>query len=184
MRTLSRAVPLVLAVLAATPCRAAVYLTQAQALAEAFPGARCERRSFALTPEQARAVESRARVKLPSRLVTAYAAWRGDTLAGTAFFESRTVRTMPGVFMVVVAPDTTVTRVEVLAFHEPPDYQPPARWLGTFAGRGLDDRLWPGRGVHHLAGATLSARAVTESTRLALALYEAVVVPALGREGR
>ena len=169
---------------AAAPSGAAVYLTQSQALAEAFPRARCERRSFALTPGQARAVESRARVKLPSRLVTAYAAWRGDTLAGTAFFESRNVRTMPGVFMVVVTPDTTVARVEVLAFHEPPDYRPPARWLGTFADRGLDDRLWPGRGVHPLAGATLSARAVTESTRLALAIYETVVAPALGPENR
>jgi Na+-translocating ferredoxin:NAD+ oxidoreductase RnfG subunit len=173
-----------LASLAAPPCGAAVFLTQAQALAEAFPRARCERRSFALTPEQARAVESRARVRLPSRLVTAYAAWRGDTLAGAAFFESRTVRTMPGVFMVVVAPDTTVARVEVLAFHEPPDYQPPARWLAGFAGRGLDDQLWPGRGLHHLAGATLSARAVTESTRLALALYETVVAPAIVAGGR
>ena len=87
------------------PCAAVTYLTQPQALAEAFPRARVERRIFALTPDQARAVEGRARVRLPSRLITAYPAWRGDTLAGTAFFESRTIRTMPGVFMVVVAPD-------------------------------------------------------------------------------
>ncbi|MGH7731951.1 MAG: FMN-binding protein, partial [Candidatus Eiseniibacteriota bacterium] len=121
----------------------ATYLTQPQALAEAFPGARTERRSFALTPDQARAVEGRAGVRLPSRLITAYPAWRGDTLAGTAFFESRTIRTMPGVFMVVVAPDTTIARVDVLAFHEPPDYAPPERWLDRFERRRLDERLWP-----------------------------------------
>ena len=173
----------------AAPCAAVVYLTQPQALAEAFPGARVERRAFALTPGQVQAVEGRAHVRLPSRLVTAYAAWRGDTLAGTAFFESRTIRTMPGVFMVVVAPDTTIARVEVLAFHEPADYRPTARWLDGFGRRRLDDRLWPARDLRNLAGATLSARSVTESARLALALYETVVVPALrgapaAREGR
>lgn len=163
----------------AVPAGAATYVTQAQALAEAFPGARIERRPFALTPDQALRVEGRAHVKLPSRLVTAYAAWRGDSLTGTAFFESRLVRTMPGVFMVVVAPDTTIARVEVLAFHEPPDYRPPARWLEGFARRRLDDRLWPARDLRNLAGATLSARSVAESARLALALYETVVVPTL-----
>lgn len=173
----------------AAPAVAGIYVTQSQALAEAFPGARVERRTFALTPDQARAVEGRARVRLPSRLITAYPAWRADTLAGTAFFESRTIRAMPGVFMVVVAPDTTIARIEVLAFHEPPDYRPPARWLDGFARRRLDDRLWPARDLRNLAGATLSARSVTESGRLALALYETVLAPAFAgapaaREGR
>lgn len=168
---------------------AAVYMTQAQALAQAFPGARVERHAFALNEAQARAVESRARARLSSRVLSVYAAWRGDSLVGTAFFDARTVRTMPGVFMVVVAPDSTVGRVDVLAFHEPPDYRPPARWLGLFGRRRLDDGLRPGGDVRNLSGATLSTRAVTECTRLALALYEIVAVPALtdetrSREGR
>ncbi|MGH7731248.1 MAG: FMN-binding protein, partial [Candidatus Eiseniibacteriota bacterium] len=69
--------------------------------------------------------------------------------------------------------------VELLAFHEPPDYTPPARWLDRFARRRLDQRLWPAGDLRNLAGATLTARSVTESARLALALYETVVVPAL-----
>ncbi len=164
---------------AAVPTGAETYLTKSQALAEAFPGARIERRPFALTPGQVRVVEGRAHVKLPSPLITVYTAWHGDTLAGTAFFESRLIRTMPGVFMVTVAPDTTISRIEVLAFHEPPDYRPPGRWLDGFARRRLDDRMWPARDLRNLAGATLSARSVTECARLALALYETVVAPTL-----
>ena len=156
-------------------------MSQQQALAEAFPGARLERRALALDEEQVRAVQERAQAKLASRLQVAYLAWRGDTLAGTAFFDRRTVRTMPGVFMVVVAPDTTLARVDVLAFHEPPDYRPTARWLGLFARRRLDPGLWPQRDIRNLSGATLSARAVTESARLALALYERLVAPTLSR---
>lgn len=154
-------------------------MTQAQALAEAFPGARVERKAWALSADQVRAVQSRARVKVESRLVTAYLAWRGATLVGTAFFDARVVRTLPATFMVVVAPDSTVARVDVLAFHEPPDYLPPARWLGLFGRRRLDDPLGPARGIPNLSGATLSTRAVTESVRLALGCFETLVAPSL-----
>src|SRR5262249_34713121 len=136
------------AAIAATACApsragAMVFTTPAQALAEAFPRARVERKSFVLTDAEFDAVRRRAKVKLDSKLASVSLAWRGDTLAGTAFFDSRIVRTMPGVFMIVVAPDTTVARIEVLAFHEPPEYRPPPRWLGLFTRHRLDDRLWP-----------------------------------------
>jgi len=159
---------------------AAVYMTQSEALAQAFPEARLERRPFFLSSQQARDVERLARVKAPSKLITTYLAWRGDTLQGTAFFETRVVRTMPAVLMVVIGPDTTVARVDVLAFHEPMDYLPGSRWLGLFPKRKLDDRLWPGRSIRNLSGATLTTRAITESVRLSLALFEKVVAPALG----
>ena len=162
-----------------TAAGATVFTTRPQALAEAFPGARIEQRSYVLKDAEAQSVQRRAGVKLASRVASAYLAWHGDTLAGTAFFDSRIVRTMPGVFMVVVTPDSVVERVEVIALHEPPDYHPPARWLRLFGGHRLDERLWPRRDIRNLAGATLSARAVTESVRLALAYYETLVAPAL-----
>ena len=158
--------------------RAEVLMTRDEALGQAFPGARIERKTFALTVAEAAAVERHAHAKAGSRLVNAYLAWHGDTLAGTAFLDTRIVRTMPGVFMISVGPDTTVQRVDVLAFHEPSDYRPTTRWLGQFARRRLD-RLQPGGDLRMLAGATLTTRAVTESTRLALALYADVVAPSL-----
>jgi len=167
--------------LVARPSGAAGYSTRADALAIAFPGARLENRSFVLTAAQVRAVERRAQVRVGTKLLSVTLAWRADSLAGTAFFDSRVVRTMPAVFMVTVAPDTTVERIEVLSFHEPPDYRPPARWLTSWGRRGLDDQLWPRLGIRNLSGATLSTRAVTESVRLALALYETVVAPSLAR---
>ena len=166
---------------AAAPARATVHLSRDQALALAFPRAHTETMSWVLTDAQTRAVAQRAKVKVRSKLLAATAGFRGDTLAGVAFFDSRTVRTMPGVFMVVVGPDTTIARIDVVAFHEPPDYRPASRWLGLFGRHRLDDGLWAGHDIRHLSGATLSARAVTESARLALAAYELVVAPDLAR---
>ena len=156
---------------------ATVFMTQKEALEQAFPGLRVERLPLVLTEAELKAVQKRARVKLSSMLAAAYCGWRGDTLVGTAFFDTRTVRTMPAVFMVTIAPDTTVARVDVLAFHEPPDYRPPARWLGLFGRKRLNDQLWPQRDIRNLSGATLTARAVTESVRQSLALWELLVAP-------
>lgn len=168
----------------APAANAEVFTTREQALAEAFPGAAIERRSIVLDARQGAAVQKRARAKLETRVGGAYVAMRGDTLLGTAFFDTRNIRTMPGTFMIVIAPDSTVARVEMLAFHEPQDYRPPARWLAQFRGRPLSDRLWPKREIRSLSGASLTSQAVTESVRLALALYEVAVAPTFAREKR
>ena len=150
-----------------------------RALAEVFPGAQVERRSWILDDARRSAVERRAQAKLGTSIVSAYVARHGDSLVGAAFLENRTVRTMPAVILTVIAPDTTVARVDVLAFHEPPDYLPARRWLDQLTGRRLSPSLWPGRDLPTLAGSTLSARAVAESARLALALYSVMLAPEL-----
>lgn len=168
-----------LSLAAASAASAAVYMTQPQALAEAFPSARIERKAFVLTEAQVKAVQQKARAKLTSKIVTEYVAWRGDSLQGAAWFDTRTVRTMPAVLMVVVAPDRSISRVDVLAFHEPPDYRPTSRWLALFPGQRLEDRLRPGGSIRYLSGATFTTRAVVDATRLALALYDELVTPGL-----
>jgi len=181
MRARTAAAAAVLAAALAAPphAGAGVLMTRDQALASAFPGATLERRSIVLDDGQAEAVQGRAQARLVSRVYGAYVATRHDSLLGVALFDTRTVRTMPGVFMTVIAPDSTVARADVLAFHEPDDYLPPGRWLAQFTGRAATDGLRPGRGIHGITGATLTARSVSESVRLSLAIYTLVLAPAL-----
>jgi len=149
------------------------------ALAHAFPRARIERRTLALSPADVAAVERRAHARCEPRLVTAYVAWRGDTLAGAAYTDRRVVRTREAMLMISIAPDTTVARIDVLAFFEPPDFRPPARWLERFHGARPNAPLTPGRDVPRLAGASLTSRAVSESARLALAWHALLLAPQL-----
>jgi hypothetical protein len=165
----------------AGPAHAATLQTLDGALAQAFPLARIEKRTLALSEADQKAVSARAHARCDARLVTAYVAWRGDTLAGAAFTDRRTVRTREALLFVAVAPDSSIARIEVLAFFEPPDYRPPPRWLARFAHRRQDARLAPGGAVPNLAGATLTSRSVAESARLALAWHELLLAPALAR---
>ncbi len=176
-RTSGLAAALALALLAATPARATVYASQAEALAEAFPDAeRIERRSVALSDEQAAEVERLSGAPLESRLVTLHTALRGDAPLGYAWIDVHVVRTHPEALLVVLLPDGSVRSLRVLAFYEPTEYQPPERWLAQFVGERAATPGASGR-VHAVAGSTLSSRAATRSVRRALALFRVLVAP-------
>ncbi|MBI2387814.1 MAG: FMN-binding protein [Elusimicrobia bacterium] len=142
-------------------------MSQKDALAIAFPGAAPERRTAFLTDAQAKAVETAARSRLPSKVWTYYVA--GST---TAYFESHLVRTMNETVMVVVGAGGEVRFVEILSFAEPDDYLASKRWLGQLPGRRLDDDLAVRRGLRNIAGASLTADAVTRAVRRALAVHQ------------
>jgi hypothetical protein len=178
------AIVFALALAGAAPAHAGAVPPLDEGLARAFPGARIEKRTLALSLEDVSAVEARAHTRCEPRLVTAYVAWRGDTLAGAAWTDRRVIRTREAVLLLAVAPDTSLVRVDVLAFFEPLEYVPPSRWLALFRGRGSRKPLTPQRSVPVVAGVTLSSRAVNESARLALAWYEVLLAPQLAGHAR
>ncbi|MBI4418926.1 MAG: FMN-binding protein [Ignavibacteriales bacterium] len=154
---------------------AQVYLTKNAALEQYFSGSSVERRTLFLTNEQVSAIQTAAKARVPSRVVTYYVGKNANGTSGYAFFDTHVVRTMPATIMIVVNPDSTVRAVEVLAFYEPEDYRPPARWLHLFDGKTLRSDLWLKRGIQNIVGATLSAQSITDAVRLTLALYQTAV---------
>jgi hypothetical protein len=67
--------------------------------------------------------------------------------------------------------------VHLLAFHEPAEYLPPARWLAQFDARGLDDELSLRRGIAGIAGSTMTASAITAAVRRVLAIHALAIAP-------
>lgn len=153
------------------PLPGKVFLTVEEALDLAFPDCTVETRNHVLTrPEQER-VEELAGVPPEGAVVRSYRATHQDVLVGTAYVEAHTVRTMREVLLVVVSPDHTLRRIEVLAFAEPLEYLPRESWYAQFEGRPLDDELSLKRAIRGVAGATLTARATTDAARRALAIH-------------
>lgn len=155
---------------------ARVFASKSEALESAFPGAdRVASRTVVLTDEQVRRIESLARARVETRLITVHTGFEGDRVLGYAFIDVHVVRTLPEAFLVVLTPEGSVRSLRVLAFHEPEEYLPSKRWLAQFVDRKLDEDLALRRGIHGIAGSTLSARAVTASVRRALALYAVLI---------
>lgn len=156
-------------------------MTQDKALAEAFPRAAVARRDAFLTDAQAKRVEELAGSPPVTLVVAYYVATKDGKPAGTAFFDTHIVRTLPETLMIVVDPSGAVAKTEVLSFDEPKEYLPKPRWFELFRARRLDRDLAPGRGIPVVTGATLTSRAVAAAVRRALALHAVLVAPGDGR---
>ncbi|GJQ20840.1 MAG: hypothetical protein HBSIN02_11950 [Bacteroidia bacterium] len=152
-----------------------VFLTKEAALEIYFSGGRVERRTLFLTDHQVSAIQSEAKARVPSKVVTYYVGRNEQGALGYAFFDTHVVRTMPATIMIVVNPDSSIRAVELLAFYEPEDYRPPDRWLDLFRGKMLQNDLWLKRGIHNIVGATLSAQAIADAVRTTLAMFQIAV---------
>jgi hypothetical protein len=146
--------------------------TQQEALALAFPGAQLTRREHFLTEAQAKAVQAQAGTALTGLWQVAYEARRDGKLVGVAFFDTHRVRTLNETAMIAVAAEGKILRVEVVAFKEPEEYRAKEAWVHQLEGRRLDPELSLKRGIRPLAGATLTANALTDASRRGLALFQ------------
>ncbi len=155
---------------------AKVFYAKDEAVRAAFPEADViEKQTFFLTDDQKKQIETLARTPLDSKLVTMYTGKRGQKLLGYAMIDVHTVRTLPEAVMVVLSPDGRVASTLILAFYEPLEYLPNERWLKQFDQARLTPDLRVGGRIAGITGATLTARAMTESVRKVLALYQILI---------
>lgn len=162
----------VLAPLALTlPLFAALPTTQ-EALALAFPGAQLAREEHVLTEAQAERVKKLAQVEVPGRWTVVYEARKNGALVGIGFFDTHRVRTLNETLLVAISQEGRILRVEAVAFREPPEYMAKEAWVRQFEGKALDSQLNLTGVIRPLAGATLTAHAMTDAARRCLALHQ------------
>ncbi|MBI2222822.1 MAG: FMN-binding protein [Acidobacteria bacterium] len=145
-------------------------ITRDEALAAAFPGAVIKAEQVFLTAEQQRQAASLAGVGVPSALVARYVATKDGQAVGRAYVDTHVVRTKKESLLISLDAGGRVKRIDVTAFLEPPEYRAPHAWAKQHQGRPLDDDLRLHRAIRPIAGATLTARAVTEAVRRVLAI--------------
>jgi Na+-translocating ferredoxin:NAD+ oxidoreductase RnfG subunit len=150
-------------------------LTQDEALRLAFPdAARFDRQTAFLSEAERAAAEAAAAegIRIDRTVVTYYVARdAADSILGVAYFDAHIVRTLDEVLMIVVGRDDTIRRIDVLRFREPPEYRAPDGWIDLLEGRALNAELSMKGDIPNITGASLTARAVTQAARRALALH-------------
>jgi hypothetical protein len=155
---------------------AKVFYAKEEALRTAFPEADViGKETFFLTGDQKKQVEALAHTRLDSKLVTVYIGKRGQKPLGYAIIDVHTVRTLPEAVMVVLSPEGRVASTLILAFYEPLEYLPNERWLKQFDQAKLTPDLRVGGRIAGITGATLTARAMSESVRKVLALHQVLI---------
>ena len=169
-------VSLGLVVALASPAATKVFASRSEAIEEAFPNAtRVEEKTWLLDDHELEAIQELAKAKIDSRLVTIYTGYREDQLLGYALIDIHTVRTLPEAFLIVMSPTGEIERLRLLAFYEPQEYAPQAGWLAQFNERPLAPGLRLHGEIDGISGATLTARAVTDGVRRALATHRVLL---------
>ena len=159
-----------------SPAEAVVLYAKNEALKLIFPEAdSIEPKAIFLTAKQVARIEELARSTLESQLLTVHVGRKGDETLGNAFLDIHVVRTQPEALFVVLTAQGEVDSVLIVAFHEPLEYMPSDRWQKQFAGKTLTSDLQVKRAIAPISGATLSAHAMTDAVRRALAVFQATL---------
>ncbi len=148
----------------------AEQLTREEALQLAFPGATVAAERVFLTAAQRQRASELSGQPLSTALVARYVARKDGAVVGRAYVDTHTVRTKKETLLVSLDAEGRVRRVDATAFLEPPEYLAPRPFLDQYRGRALDDDLRLERAIRPVAGATLTAEAVTRAVRRVLAI--------------
>ncbi len=160
---------------AAMPSFGKIFYSKNEAMVLAFgDGAQIENLTLFPDEQQMATIQKEAKVKLDSAMFTFYVGKQQGKILGYAAIETITVRTKPETLMIVLTAEGEVRNIYTLAFHEPPEYQPPERWFEQLNGKPLVD-LDFNKGIQGVSGATLSTRAAVNSTRKVLAVYQTML---------
>jgi hypothetical protein len=65
-----------------------------------------------------------------------------------------------------------IKSIEIIQFQEPSEYKPNQAWKDVFTGKSKADNLFSGKGIPTISGATMSARAIADASRIALSIVE------------
>lgn len=158
-----------------SPCFSKVFYSKEEAMQLAFgEDATVEMKSLFPTDEEVAQIEQLAKVKMESKLFSFYVGKQEGNIIGYAAIESHNVRTKPETLLVVLDSDGNLRKVVTLAFHEPPEYQPPERWYAQLLNHELDEMKF-GKDIQGITGATLSSRAAINSARKVLAVFQVML---------
>jgi thiamine biosynthesis lipoprotein ApbE/Na+-translocating ferredoxin:NAD+ oxidoreductase RnfG subunit len=148
-----------------------VYLTRDQALAEVFPAAkRFESASLELDAAQTRRIQERCGRRLTEDKMEVFRALdSGDKPLGYAVVTDEIGKFQPITFLVGARPDGKITGIAVMVYRESigSEVKRP-RFLRQFKGKSAASALQVKRDIIHVAGATLSSRAIGRGAKKVL----------------
>jgi len=134
--------------------------------------ARVEKKNILLSTKEAKAIQDLAKTKLNTKIYRIFRAYQEDKLLGYGILVLHKVRSKDTAVLSIITPDGLLKTIEIIAFNEPVEYIPSKNWIGVFQNKTLTPSLKTGNEIPSISGSTLSARAITKATRIALSLFE------------
>lgn len=150
-------------------------VTPEKALKNIYPGSEIVVKNHVINESQRTEIEKQSGVKQESKLISFYQVMEHGQIKAYGYVDVHVVRTQPEAVMYVINKSARIEDVKILSFREPAEYIAPERWLKLFKNKSLEnDRIVLRDDVSAISGATMTARAVTNNCRKALAIWQVV----------
>ncbi len=130
-----------------------------------------QRGKIILSKDELLKVKKIAKLPVKSKLYRYYEVKKRDEIVAYAILISQKVRTKKATVLYFIE-DESIKFIEILAFLEPHEYIPKETWMKQFDDKNITDTFKVGKDIPTISGATLSARTITDSARLAIAIYK------------
>lgn len=139
-----------------------------------FASQNVETQNIILSDAQVAQLSKASMQKIDSKLYRVYLAKKSDKTVGYGVLINKKVRTKTAITLYLISTEGKIKSIEIVAFNEAMEYLPTATWLNVFDNKSAENTLKLNQDIPTTTGATLSARAIADGARAALALLEIV----------
>ena len=133
------------------------------------------KKNMLLSKTQASKIQKSSKTKLDSKIFRVFKATKESKLLGYGILVNKKVRSKNAVVIYFISNKSVLKSIEVIAFNEPIEYLPSDKWNSQFEDVGTDKMLRVSKEIPTITGATLSARSITDGSRVAFAFYNEVL---------
>ncbi len=123
-----------------------------------------------LTQKERQSLQKQAKTKIDPSKIRFYVVNKANKIEGYGVLLIQKIRTKKAAILYLIDKDVKLKNIEIITFNEPSEYKPYTTWKEAFVGKSIKDDLRAGHGIPTISGATMSARAVTNAARIALAI--------------
>jgi hypothetical protein len=125
-----------------------------------------------LNTNEVKILQKKAKAKMDSNKIRFYVVKNASKVVGYGVLVIQRVRTKKAAILYLVSKESKIKSIEIIQFQEPSEYKPNKVWQGVFKGKTKEDNLFSGKGIPTISGATMSARAISDASRIALHIVE------------
>ena len=119
-------------------------------------------------------IQHSSKVKLTTKIYRIYTAKKNEKILGYGILINKKVRSKNAVILYFIQ-DNRLKDIEIIAFNEPLEYIPTKKWSSQFKNIPTSKMLKLSRDIPTISGATLSARSITNGSRVAFAIYNTFI---------
>lgn len=127
-----------------------------------------------LSEAQLQQLTKASQQSIDTKLYRLYIAKNDTKTVGYGVLLNKKVRTKTAISLYLIGTDGKIKSIEIVAFNEPIEYLPTKTWLDGFDNKSSANTLRLNQDIPTVSGATLSARALTDGSRIALSLIDIV----------